>query len=86
MLIALRDGPEFVGALFGILKLGAVVVMVNPDLGAEKLAALFDYSRAGAAVVDGGGAASGRPDRWASQCGVGCPRTSKSVLHIVSLD
>jgi benzoate-CoA ligase len=54
VLVALRDGPEFVGALFGILKLGAVVVMVNPDLGAEKLAALFDYSRAGAAVVDAG--------------------------------
>lgn len=54
VLIALRDGPEFVGALFGVLKLGAVVVMVNPDLPPEKLAALFDYSRARAVVVDAG--------------------------------
>ena len=35
VLIALRDGTEFVGALFGILKLGAVAVMVNePQSGA----------------------------------------------------
>lgn len=51
VLIALRDSPEFVGALFGVLKIGAVVVMVNPDLKPRKLAALFDYSRARAAVV-----------------------------------
>ena len=30
VVIALPDGPDYVGALFGILKLGAVVVMVNP--------------------------------------------------------
>ncbi|MCP4204115.1 MAG: benzoate-CoA ligase family protein [bacterium] len=52
VLIALRDSPEYVGALFGILKLGAVVVMVNPDLEADNLAALLDYSRATCAVVD----------------------------------
>jgi benzoate-CoA ligase family protein len=51
VLIALRDSPEFVGALFGVLKLGAVVVMVNPDLPPEKVAALFNYSRARALVV-----------------------------------
>ena len=51
VLIALRDGPEFVGALFGILKIGGVVVMVNPDLKPRNLAALFDYSRARALVV-----------------------------------
>ena len=32
VIIALPDGPEFVAALFGVLKIGAVVVMVNPDL------------------------------------------------------
>ena len=32
VMIALPDGPEFVAALFGTLKLGAVVVMVNPHL------------------------------------------------------
>jgi benzoate-CoA ligase family protein len=51
VLVALRDSPEFVGSLFGTLKLGAVVVMVNPDLKAQNLAALFDYSRARVAVV-----------------------------------
>ena len=53
VLIGLRDGPEFVGALFGVLKLGAVVVMVNPDLKPQNLASLFDYSRARVAVVAG---------------------------------
>ncbi len=51
VLIALPDGPEFVGAFFGVLKIGAVVVMVNPELKADKLAALFDYTRASMAVV-----------------------------------
>src|SRR5262249_57526750 len=38
VLIALPDGAEYVGALFGTLKLGAVVVMVNPGLPAGDLA------------------------------------------------
>jgi benzoate-CoA ligase family protein len=33
-----------VAALFGTLKIGAVVVMVNPDLKPESLAALYDYA------------------------------------------
>ena len=53
VLLALPDGPEFVGALFGVLEIGAVVVMVNPGRAPRELAALFDYSRAGAAVVAG---------------------------------
>jgi len=53
VLIALPDGAEFVGALFGTLKIGAVVVMVNPGRSPQDLAALFDYSRAGCVVVDG---------------------------------
>jgi benzoate-CoA ligase family protein len=52
VLIALPDGPEFVGALFGVLKSGAVVVMVNPGLEPEALAGLFDYSQARVAVVN----------------------------------
>lgn len=71
VLVALRDSPEFVGALFGTLKLGAVVVMVNPDLVAQNLAALFDYSRASVAVVTGeclgGFEEAKRQARW-------CPR------------
>ncbi len=31
VIVALPDGPDFVAALFGILRHGAVVVMVNPD-------------------------------------------------------
>ncbi len=46
VMIALPDGPDYVGALFGTLKAGAVVVMVNPALSREELAALLDYTRA----------------------------------------
>ena len=53
VLIALPDGAELVGALFGGLKIGAVVVMVNPGRSPQDLAALIDYSRAGCLVVDG---------------------------------
>ena len=53
VLIALPDGPEFVAALFGTLKIGAVVVMVNPDLKPESLATLYDYTWASRAVVGG---------------------------------
>lgn len=55
VLIALPDGIDFVGAFFGVLELGAVVVMVNPQLEAEKLADLFDYSRARLAIIDSDG-------------------------------
>ena len=51
VLIALPDGPGFVGALFGTLKLGAVVVMVNPALPPADLAHLIEYSRARAIVT-----------------------------------
>ena len=54
VLIALPDGPDYAGALFGVLKLGAVVVMVNPSLEADSLAYLFDSSLATAAVIDPG--------------------------------
>src|SRR5437762_2260516 len=51
VLIALPDGAEYVGALFGTLKLGAVVVMVNPALPAADLAHMLSYSRARAVVT-----------------------------------
>ncbi|MGH9259112.1 MAG: benzoate-CoA ligase family protein, partial [Acidimicrobiales bacterium] len=51
VMIALPDGPEFVAALFGTLKLGAVVVMVNPQLKPDAIAYLYDYTRARVAVV-----------------------------------
>jgi len=51
VIIALGDGPDFVGALFGILKIGAVVVMVNPELKPDAIQYFFEYSRAAAALV-----------------------------------
>jgi benzoate-CoA ligase family protein len=53
VLVALPDGAGFVGALFGALRIGAVVVMVNPGRSPRDLATLFDYSHAACAVVDG---------------------------------
>lgn len=51
ILIALPDIPEYVGALFGILKLGSVVVMVNPHLKAADIAWFYEYTRAKIAIV-----------------------------------
>ncbi len=51
VIIALPDGPDYVGALFGILKIGAVVVMVNPELKPDAIEYFFDYSRAVVALV-----------------------------------
>ena len=51
VMIALPDGAEYVGALFGALKLGAVVVMVNPGLGHEDVAYLVGLARARAIVT-----------------------------------
>lgn len=51
VIVALPDGAAFVGALFGILKLGAVVVMVNPGLAVDALRAILDYGRVPVAVV-----------------------------------
>lgn len=50
VLIALPDGPEFVGALFGTLKIGGVVVMVNPELKPEAIEQIYGYTRAVVAV------------------------------------
>lgn len=51
VIVALPDGAEFVGALFGVLKIGAVVVMVNPHLKADAVAAFYDYTRAVAVLA-----------------------------------
>ena len=50
-MIALPDGAEFVGALFGTLELGGVVVMVNPALAPDDIAYLVELSRAKAIVT-----------------------------------
>jgi benzoate-CoA ligase family protein len=51
IILAIPDGPDFVAGLFGALKIGAVVVMVNPRLDAEAISGFYDYTRAVAAVV-----------------------------------
>ncbi|MEO5616798.1 MAG: benzoate-CoA ligase family protein [Candidatus Eisenbacteria bacterium] len=58
VLIALPDGPDYVGALFGALKLGAVVVMANPGLEGAEVKALLDYTRARVVVTHREGAAN----------------------------
>jgi benzoate-CoA ligase family protein len=58
VMIALPDGPEYVGALFGALKIGAVVVMVNPELKPDAVAQLYDYTRARVALVHAEGDAA----------------------------
>jgi len=51
VIIAMPDSELFVGALFGILKLGAVVVMVNPHLKPGEGEYVFRYSRATAVLA-----------------------------------
>lgn len=51
VLIVLPDGLAYVAALFGIFRLGAVAIMLNPGLTMEGLAAIIRSSRARAIVV-----------------------------------
>jgi benzoate-CoA ligase family protein len=51
VLIVMPDGPGFVAALFAVIRIGAVVVMVNPGLTPEAMGAIIDTSQAAAAVV-----------------------------------
>src|SRR5438094_8734587 len=51
VMLALPDGPGFVGALFGTLKIGAAVVMANPQLKPDAIAYFYDYTRARAVVA-----------------------------------
>jgi benzoate-CoA ligase family protein len=51
VLLALPDTPDFPAALFGVLAIGAVAVMVNPDQSTDDLAAVMDYTRATWVVV-----------------------------------
>ena len=52
VLFALGDGPEFVAAWFGAIKIGAVATSVNPLLPATDYAYYLDYTRARVAVCD----------------------------------
>ena len=52
VLIALFDSVEFAAAFFGILKIGAVVTMVNPELPDGDYQHYLDYTRARALIGD----------------------------------
>lgn len=54
MFVALEDGVDFVGAFFGILEIGAIVVMVNPSLPQDRAEELLERCSP-AAVVAGDG-------------------------------
>ena len=51
VILKLPDGLDYVAALFGILKMGGVVVMVNPELPEHDYQDLLDYSRAKLAIT-----------------------------------
>lgn len=60
VLIALPDGPDFVGALFGTLRIGAVGVMLNPYLRREEIPYFLRYTRGTVLLVDSRRASSFR--------------------------
>jgi len=51
VLIAARDGEDFVAAFFGALKIGAAVVMVNPDVSQREASYFCRYTRAKVVVA-----------------------------------
>lgn len=53
VIVSVRDSIEYVAALFGILKTGAAVVMLNPDLKQDAVEYFMDYTRARAQFVCG---------------------------------
>jgi acyl-coenzyme A synthetase/AMP-(fatty) acid ligase len=56
VLLALPDGVDFVGAFFGALRMGGVVIMLNPELGREQVRYFYEYTGARAILVDAGAA------------------------------
>lgn len=51
VLIALPDGADYVAILFGILRMGGVVVMVNPHLPVDQIRYFYEYTTPVAALV-----------------------------------
>lgn len=51
VLVIMPDEPDFVASLFGILRIGAVVVMLNPGLTPQAIRSVVQRSKATAAVV-----------------------------------
>lgn len=51
IMVALPDVPDFPAALFGILKAGSQVVMVNPHLTGDQITGFYDYVEPSAVLV-----------------------------------
>lgn len=51
VILALPDGADCVAALFGVLKIGGVVVMVNPHVRRDEIAYFLEYTRATTVLV-----------------------------------
>jgi benzoate-CoA ligase family protein len=73
--VALPDGPEFVAALFGTLRIGAVAVMVNPALPAADLEYLLQYTRARVVVTH----------REAADAFTAAGRTAPLLRHVLAV-
>ena len=52
VLILLPDGLEFAASLFGIFRIGAVAVMLNPGMRAEAMGAIVSQSGAAGCILD----------------------------------
>ncbi len=52
VLIALKDGMDWVATFFGVLKLGAAVVMANPGLKRDEIEYFLEYTRAKVVVTE----------------------------------
>ena len=70
VLLALPDGPDFVGALFGALRIGAVGVMLNPYLRPDEISYFYRYTRGAVLLVDSARAPHFRDVRDAASAGV----------------
>lgn len=51
VVISLPDGPDYVAALFGTLRIGAVVVMVNPGLTTQSIRGILGRARPAAVII-----------------------------------
>jgi benzoate-CoA ligase family protein len=76
VVIALPDGPAFVAALFATLRLGAVVVMVNPALPVADLEYLLAYTRARVVVTQ----------RDSAEAFVTAGRDAPLLRHVLAVD
>lgn len=64
VLLAAPDGIDFVAALFGALRLGAVAVFANPELKRDSCAYFLEYTRAAVALIGPNGR-----DEWGAAAG-----------------